>query len=299
MEGLHAVPTRAESVARAGLVDENLGVRFTAAMTVGKLKLSSAAASVKPLLSDASPMVRAAAIYALHRNGQRVDQSPLASMLHNTDPRVRSQAAFVLGEIGNSSAIAMLKEAARTDPAADSAQSRLFKLQVAEALMKLGDSSAAASLDAALYPKLPEEFEAAVLGAQIIGEVKSERAIWQLVNIVETKAPRGADTGSSPGGEQFLYPKELRLAAATALAKMNQPDGVFVAEDLRNDQEAAIRSQSAFLYAATGKSASLPTLGEMMSVRSPMVRVSAAASVLRLTDPANSRTRQATANVSH
>ncbi len=277
IEGLQPTPARAEAVAKAGLVDENVGVRFVAAMTIGKLKLASAAPSCKPLLHDASPMVRAAVLYALHRNRIEANQTELGVMLSSNDTRVRAQAAYVLGEIGNPSAIPMLKEAARDDDGSDPSGMRLFKLQVIEALVKLGDTGAGASLDAALYPKMPEEFEAAVLAAQIIGEVKSERAIWQLVNLVETK--------SASDSTVYLYPRELRLAAATALAKMGYPDGVFVADELRTIPEPVVRAQCAFLYGATRNPGYLTNLRELMDDASPIVQVSAAAATLRLTDP--------------
>lgn len=284
IEGLQPTPARVEPIARAALVDENLGVRFVAAMTIGKLKLAGAAAACKPLLQDSSPMVRAAALYAMHRNKIEANQTELGVMLTSADTRVRSQAAFVLGEIGNRSAIPMLKEAARNDSGADPAGMRLFKLQVTEALVKLGESGASASLDAALYPKMPEEFEAAVLATQIIGEVKSERAIWQLVNLVETKAP-DASSAANTNSSDYLYPRELRLAAATALAKMGYPDGVFVADELRNTPEPVVRAQCAFLYGATRNTAYLGILREQMDDPSPIVQVSAAAAALRLTDP--------------
>lgn len=283
IEALHPVPTRAEAAARAGLTDPNIGVRYVAAMTVGKLKLSGMAPAVRPMLQDPEPMIRAAAIYALARNGEKVDQTPLGQLLMDSNPRVRSNAAYLLGEMGNPSAIPMLKEAARMRALGDSTQVRLFSLQVAEALIKLGELDSANSLEAALYPKLAEEFEAAVLSAQIIGEVKNRRAIWQLVNLVETRAT-GMSGGEQTGGVSYLYPKELRLAAATALAKMGEGDGVFVADELARDPEAVIRAQTAFLYAATGQRAYLRRLEPLLNDESDLVRVAVAAAILRLID---------------
>ncbi len=283
IEALHPVPTRAEAAARAGLTDSNIGVRYVATMTVGKLKLSGMTPAVRPLLQDPEPLIRAAAIYALARNGEKVDQTPLGQLLMDSNPRVRSNTAYLLGELGNPSAIPMLKEAARMRAMGDSTQVRLFNLQVAEALIKLGELDSANSLEAALYPKLAEDFEAAVLSAQIIGEVKNRRAIWQLVNLIETQAT-GASGGELTGKVAYLYPKELRLAAATALAKMGEIDGVFVADELVGHPDPVIRSQVAFLYAATGQRAYLRRLEPMLSDDSPLVRVAAAAGILKLID---------------
>jgi len=177
----------------------------------------------------------------------------------------------------------MLKDAARMRALGDSTQVRLFGLQVAEALIKLGELDSANSLEAALYPKLAEDFEAAVLSAQIIGEVRNRRAIWQLVNLVETRAT-GVSGGEQTGGVSYLYPKELRLAAATALAKMGETDGVFVADELARDPEPVIRAQTAFLYAATGQREYLRRLEPLLKDESDLVRVAAAAAILRLID---------------
>lgn len=305
LEGLHPTPSRAEAAARVGLADDNVGVRYAAAMTVGKLRLNALCDKVRPLISDSSPIVRSAAIYALTRNAQKVDQSPISQLLASPNPRNRAQAAYILGEMGNASAVPMLREAARNGTG-DSASVRLFKLQVAEALVKLGDDVSANVLEAALYPKLPEEFEGAVLAAQVIGEVRSERAIWQLVNLVEAQIPNASEsaapttpeavadaktraradskTNTGKTGPKYLYPKELRLAAATALAKMGQFGGTYVADEYRDDPEPVIRAQAAFLYGATGQAQFLRPLEKMTDDPSPIVRVAAASATIRLMD---------------
>ncbi len=286
IEALQPAPSRCEPVVRAGLADENLGVRFIAAMTVGKLKLKTSAPMVRPLLSDPDPSVRAAAIYALVRTGNAADQTELSALLMNGDARARANAAFILGELGNSSAVPMLRDAARQPaPANAPASVRLFRLQLAEAMVKLGDKTAGDTLEAALYPSSREDFEAAVLAAQIIGEVKIEKAASQLVNLIEQQ-PSGAPRAADPRDATYLQPRELRLAAAAALAKMGYRGGWYVGDMYAKDPEPAARAQAAFVLGATAHkqtlNPSISRLENMLEDESPMVRCSAAAALLKV-----------------
>lgn len=294
LEGLESTPSRLEPIARAALSDQNLGVRFAAAMMVGRTPLPKSAPFVRPLLSDPDERVRLAAIYALASNGQPVDQNPLARALKHADPRVRSQAAFILGEIGNESAAPMLREAAKSRETGSPSLERLFRLQLAEALVKLGDRQAIDSLRAALYPSTREEFESAVLAAQAIGELRDEGSAAQLVNLVEQLAPGAEqDATRDPAQRRYLQPKELRLAATIALAKMGYADGVYVADMYAGDPVPAVRAQTTFLYAEIGTLESLAKLEGMLDDASPLVRVSASASAVRLVDTIGARLTRA------
>lgn len=288
IEGLQTVPTRAEPLVRAGLADENLGVRFSAAMTAGRIKLKSSASMIKPLLRDPEPSVRAAAIFALCRLGVQADQTELASMLMSGEMRTRANAAFILGEIGNKSAAPLLRDAARSPLGSENpALVRLFRLQIAEALVKLGDKSANDMIEAALYPSSRDDFEAAVLAAQIIGEVKNDKAAGQLVSLIEMQpanAPRPAD----PRKATFLQPRELRLSAASAMAKLGYFGGWYVGDMYAADQEPAVRAQAAYVIGVTAHkqtvNPSLARLESMLDDASPLVRCAAAAAVLRVVE---------------
>lgn len=293
IEGLHAAPTRVEDAVRAGLSDENPGVRFVAAYTVGKLQLEKSAAFVGPLLKDTEPRVRAAAIFALSACGQPVDPSPLGAMLQHEEPLIRAEAARIVGEIGNRSAVPMLKSAAATADSRNKSRhggsmdermiqsERVFQMQVAEALTKLGETQASDSLRAALYPASREGFESAALAAQILGTLRDQRAVTQLVDLIEQAVP-GSPQTKDPRKRQFLQPKEVRLAAAGALARMGHTDGMYVAESYLSDPDPAVRAQSAFVLGEGQRRQDLPAIEQMMtSDASPLVRVAAAAAVLR------------------
>lgn len=293
LEGLQSAPKRAEAAVRAGLSDENAGVRFVAAMTVGQLKLKTSSAFVEPLLADPSPQVQAAAIYAMAQCGRNPDPSPLGSMLMDSDARVRSEAARIVGLLGNPSAIPMLKSAAaeadrrnRMMGGASDQQfqlERVFQLQVAEALSRLGEPNASDPIRAALYPQGREGLESAAFAAQLLGDLKVEKAVAELVDLVEQATPETAKNKDARQ-RQFVQPKEVRLAAATALAKMGYRDGLYVAEQFRADEDPAVRAQAAFLMSQGARIADIPALEAMLDDPSPVAAVAAAAATLKALD---------------
>lgn len=277
IEGLHPVPGRAEQVIRMALADENVGVRYAAATSVGILELDNAAEAVRPLLSDSDDRVRAASIFALHQLGEDVNINPLARLLQSRDARTRSSVVWLLGEMGNPSAIPMLKDAADQKTWGTPIEDRLFRLQVAEALIKLDELEAISSLRAALYPSSQSEFEVAVLAAQIIGEVEDRAASAQLVTLIEAQTD-----ASTPRDPQWIYPPELRLQAAAALAKMGFDDGTYVADAYLDHRNDAIRAQSAYVLGEIGNEANLPRLEALLEDESPLVQVYAASAIIKI-----------------
>lgn len=249
------------------------GVRAMAAMAAGRNRVSEAAARLQSLTNDESAFVRASAIYGLKKMGQSPDPSPLAGWLTgaNVPANLRSHAAWVLGEMGERSAIAMLKEAARVRVTKDRASDvALFQLQCGEARIKLGDNDPIEGVRAALFPARPEDFEAAVLAVQIIGEVKDRGSIDQLIYLSSYKDPQGN-----------LMPPEFRLACSTALAKMGLDQGSFVADEYATNGSETIRQQAASVYGYTAKAQHFTTLETMLNDTSPMVRVVAASAIIR------------------
>jgi len=271
IEALSAAPSRAADAARAGLVDDNLAVRYVSAMTCAELRDRSLRPAVEALLDDPSPVVRAAAIGASIRLGGNADPSPLGQLLMGSgDPRKRAQAAFILGEIGDPSALPMLRDAARRSPqTATLAELRLLRLQIAEAMAKLGDPTAIATVRAALYPSRPEELEAAALAVQILGEINDRRSVDQLIYLIERS---GVDR----------MPAEVRLAAAAALAKLGERGGGFVADEYADSDQDVLRAQAAAVYGELGGPENAGKVRGLMDDPDPLVRVAAAAAALRL-----------------
>ena len=286
IEGLQAAPARAEPIVCAGLVDDNAGVRYVAAMTVGQLEMQSLRLAVTDLARDPDPCVVAASIYARVRLGESPDRTLLGTLLMTGDARSCANSAFILGELRDASAAPMLREAAKRlaapggDPMLGPSASRLLRLHVACALVKLGDTPMVQALRAALFPSVVEEMEDAVLAAQMLGELKDEGSISQLVRMVEYRVS-GREDWRRVDGEPFLYPIELRLAAATSLAKMGYRDGAFVGLTAEIDPNPSIRAQATFLFAAIGDPVAARKLAVMLDDPDAQVRVAASANVIR------------------
>lgn len=275
LEALAPAGKRLQAPLAAGLVDPNEGVRAIAAVLVGREQVKPLAASVRPLLADVSPRVRASAIYALKAVGAEVDPTPLgAFLLESPEPGVRAHAAFLLGELGDHSAMPLLRQALHQSvPGATEQQERLLGLQIAEAMVKLGDKTRIEGLRAALYPARPDEFETAVLATQILGRLDDRASIPQLINLSEyTQNGR-------------TVPAELRLAVADAAARMGRREGWFIAETYLDDPDALRRSQAALVLGQTGRDDDLATLADLLNDVNPLVRAAASGSILEITTP--------------
>ena len=136
----HADKQSLSDAVRAGLVDENRGVRFVAVMMMGEAELCDNKVLLEPLLDDPSPSVQAAVLCTLYKCGQQVDLNPIGIMLNSDDPEQRGNAALVLGEMGNTSAVSLIRHASRTTPSSiPTIRRRVINLQMAEALVKLGE----------------------------------------------------------------------------------------------------------------------------------------------------------------
>lgn len=278
IESLAMTPGRLSGVAETALQDRNVAVRTVAAMAVGKAKLKSLTAKVRPLLSDNSPFVQGAAIYALRRCGVGADPTPLAGMLFEPSTRVRAHAAYIMGELGDKSAIGPLRDAHKQSGGlgrTNGGELRVSDLQIAEARIKLGDKNAVSDIRSALFPARPEDYEATILAIQIIGQVKDAPSINRLIDLTQTRDPAGQD-----------QPGEVRMAAAMALARMGQPHGSPIAREFFAGGSEALRAQSAHLFGETKRPENLSVLNRMMEDPDGRVRVAAASAIVKITDAA-------------
>jgi len=274
MEGLIPLPGRLEPILKAAFTDRAIGIRSVAAMAMGKAKIKSLADAVQPLTRDQSPLVRAGAAFALQRVGEPADPNVLAGMLVSDSTQQRSLAAWILGELGNKSAIPMLMSAVAQPPAkGGGASDKLVRLQIAEALVKLGKRDALVEIRAALFPATPDDLEATALAVQIIGQVGDAESRPQLHNMIA----EGFHT-SNP------LPLEVRMAAAASLAKLGETRAETFASAYLADQSPAIRAQAAAVLGEMRDAKHLPRLLPLLSDSDEQVRVTAAAATLKITD---------------
>ena len=271
LEAMQADPTILEPAVRRGLGDANPGVRFSAAVIGSKAGLPGLAPLVEPLLLDPNESVRAAAILALHRAGRKVDPTPLASMVVSPSPEVRGNAVMVLGDLGNRTAMPLLKQGFETPlPKAVPAAVRVVDLQIAEAMVKLGDLSQLEPIHAALFSR-SDQGECIGLACQIVGGLKDRSSLPMLQRLIDA------------GGED-MRPMEIRVVAAVACMQIMNPGpeglgalGLQAARDARP----TVRSVAARLLGYFDGPEPSAALSQLLRDREPAVQVAAAAAILQ------------------
>lgn len=266
-------PGRLDPLLGEGLSDENEGVRAVAAMVVAKAKRPGSVPRLRELLNDESVWVRLAAIYALWELGEQVDPSELAVSLLSGPPRQRAQAAFLLGEMGDPTALPLLADAAsRKIPLASPNEVQMFLLQVDQARVKLGRPEYVQPIRAALYPTRSEQLELTVLAVQLLGELGDRAAVGELINLTAR-----LDGAGRP------MPAEVQIAAAEALARLGNRRGAFIIREHIESESEAIRAQAALALGVLGDPANLPAIQRLMEDPSALVRTHAAGAAALLT----------------
>lgn len=273
LEGLLEAPTRLSPIAAIALTDENEGVRAIAAVVSGRANLRELAPAIRVLQSDTSPFVRASAIYALDALGVKVDPSQLGAMLFDAEStQVRAHAAYLLGEMKDDAALPMLADAARKrSPTSTVIEQKLLELQIAEAMVKLGERHQIDSIRAALLPSSADDLEATALAVQIIGSVNDRASIDRLIYLSAYKDARGAQ-----------MPAEVLLGVASSLGKLGERGGSWLADRYANDSNPLLRAQAASVYGDIGRPENLGKLGVFMDDPSPLVQISGAIATLQI-----------------
>lgn len=262
IEAAQYAPEHVLTLVRRGLGDRSEAVRFAALMVIGKLRLADVAPAARNLVHDPSASVRAAALFALKRTGQRVDLSPLAGMLVSQEPKVRANAAMILGLLEDPSAIPMLKDLARYPlHKASAVQEALVRLQFTEAILRLGDHSVLDAMRA--YACYSQFDEVRVLGISMVGEL--------------------GDRALEPAIEQLLNnsPLEVQIAAAGTLARLGREHGLAVVLRGSESASAPVRAQAAMTLAHFRDPQALARLTALLDDPSEQVRIAAAAAILR------------------
>ena len=269
LEALQLAPDVFDPFVRKSLVDPNLAVRFAAAMSIGQLNMKHLAHLAEPLLHDPSQSVQAAAIYALHLCGHQVDLSPLAEMILSNEPEIRGNAAMILGELGDRSAVEMIRRAVHKPmPRIPIARLKLINLQMAEALVKLGREEEMTVIRAALFAP-NEQGEISALACMICGRLKDGQVIPDLKNL-------------ALGQDQYRRPAEIRIAATWALAKIRSGLAqMSVPMEYLVNERFQLRAQAASTLGEMGDPAALPNLGALLQDSHPLVQIAAAGAILK------------------
>lgn len=285
LESLAADPAALSPLLPRAIADPNRGVRFVALMLVSRLGLCDLEEGFGERLldiayDDKSASVRAAALAAAFRCGRKVDLSELAVMVRSGDTEIRANAFLVLGQLGESTAVPMIRDAlGQAYGLSDPLRARLVDLQGAEALVRLGDLSELEPIRAALFAP-GEESETTALAIQILVRLQDEGARQMLMRLVEAE-------------ERDRRPPEIRLAAARAVASVSgEHQGgpseqersacLRLAQEYDRSSQPAIRAQAAALLGTVDAPESRQILGRLLVDPDPLVRISAAGSLLEL-----------------
>ncbi len=269
IESLRYAPQQVlEKAVQFGLGDENRGVRFVASVMIGEESLCDISLLLEPLLLDESESVQAAAMFSLNKCGSKVNLTPIGQMLLSDNPEVRGNAAMVLGQLGNVSAVGMVRKALKNTPnTITPIRRRIINLQMAEALILLGEREELEVVRAAVFSSI-QEAEVTALACQIAGNLKDVEVISTLEGITLTPD---------------RYPDEIRLVAATALAEISPTRMPLEAVlGFSSNDSANIRSLCATALGVQGNRLSLGPLALMLKDNDQSVQISAAGAVLRI-----------------
>jgi HEAT repeat protein len=278
IEAMQVSPTRALPLTQRGLSDRNPGVRFAAVVTAGQLNFDSMESAIRPLVADPNPSVRAAAIFALHKFGDDIDITPLADMLASQDPGLRANVAMLLGLMGDKSAIPMLHQAGDAPmPRVGEDRVALVRIQIAEAIAKLGDDKALNAVRAGVHSSIGEVQIVAINAVGALGDEKGAAVLQTLLEnqpIEVQLAAAGAiarvarkKNFTEQGMGQWMRTVEDR-ARPIALAQATSPQG-------------PIRAQVAWTLGWFDDAQTLAAAEQLLEDPDWQVRIAAAASVVR------------------
>ncbi|MCH2153770.1 MAG: HEAT repeat domain-containing protein [Phycisphaerales bacterium] len=270
IEGLQPTTEPLREAVLRGLVDQNEGVRFVATLSIGTNNLCGISHLVNPLLEDPSGSVRAAAIGTLALCGKDIDLNPLAGFIFGDDATERANAALVLAELGNPSAIPLIRSGMGRDfKAYDPSRSRTIDLLMAESVVQLGDRTELEAIRAAMFAP-PEHSELTALACQMLARLGDQVAAPNMLDLAAGDGPRQAGP-------------ELRLVAAASLAEL-APDQVPVEMVLEylSAEDPGVRIQVANTLKGLSDPRFEPQLAILLRDQDPYVQIATAAAILKM-----------------
>jgi HEAT repeat protein len=232
-----------------GLDDDAPVVRFAAAMAAGELRVADAREKLRKLaLEDKDTSIQIAARFALHKLGDTSLSHDLEITARSDDPRTRGDTAMVLGLLNEKSALNILR-AMRNDPDVS------VRLQVAEAMWRLGDRDALTPLVGGTVSQFPDDQMTALMGLASAGDRRVIEHLrgaltsdYDAISLVAARAmgKLGSDEGLGVAlkGAKSTDPK-LRLLAALAMGDIRRSDSQDQLQTLLRDQNADVRLAAA------------------------------------------------------
>jgi HEAT repeat protein len=260
---------------REGLKDQHPGVRFAAAMALGRLKDTGALPALRALVNDPDPSVKIGAYFALEQMGLGTTEHREEwrdYLRKHESPEVRRNAVLAIGQLKDKAAIPLLR-------AANNDADEGVRMQALEGLALLGDKDAVTRFTFEAYGGVGYRQPFALM---TLGQVPDDRVTPTL----------RARLGSAP----YL---EAKLAAARGLGTKGYADGLTLAmqslgwnkpdrnlpEDRPENQVMRIRSMAALALGEIGDPQALEKLKKTMeNPEDPRVQLAAATAILMIVD---------------
>jgi HEAT repeat protein len=251
-------PRDAADAATKGLTDADPGVRFSACMAVGQLKLASAHQRLLEMHdSDPSPVVQVGVRFALHRLGDTRYSHDLEKFARDSDPEIRGKTALALGLLQEPTAANILNPM-RNDSEAT------VRLQAAASLWLMGDQRGLDDLVVWAISKFPDDLMIATLA---LAQPKDQSVIQHVRGNLVTDYP------------------EVDLAAARALGMLGSDEGYAIAVLGTKSKDPRQRWLGARALGDIGRTDAQPILSALLKDDDILVRVCAATAILELHDP--------------
>jgi HEAT repeat protein len=246
--------TKHQDDVRSALKDPEAVVRFAAALACGELRIKEAKPALLGLKDDRSGNVRVAVRFALHRLGDKRLSHDLEHTATDSSPLVRGNTAFVLGLIGEPSAITIL-QVMRIDinPA--------VRQQASEAMWRLGNEEGLKDLVGLTLSRYPDDEMIGYLGLA-----------WPRNTAVRQHVRAGL-VGDWP---------EVTLVAARAMGMLGSDEGYVIAQKGAESADARQRVLGALALGAIGRSDAQDILRKLLSDADAGVRIAAATAILQL-----------------
>lgn len=197
-------PAEGEAVLIRNADNAYSGVCFAALMALGAIRDANAAQIIRTRSEDSDANVRIAAIYALHRLGDKSRTGELSEfLLRHPDARVRANAALAIGRLAEPQSARLLRTALRRE------RKDAVKMQILEALAFLGDVHGIDRLRFFGHSAVPDQ---AALALMLLANAQPHEA--------EELFRYRVDVADHP---------EIKLQAARGLGKLGYDDGLDLA----------------------------------------------------------------------
>lgn len=247
------------------LGDRSSLVRKAAAYAAGQLRVASARDRLPELLdaeASATPQEvvtakqeRLAAIFALHQLGITTYSHEFEQSAVDPRPMIRRDTAFILGLIGNKSAIPMLHFMLHNDNNVD------VRLEAAEALWRMGDEQGETALVEGTVSQYPDD---------------------KMICILALAEPRDQQVlGNIEGFFNDDYP-EVRLVSARAAGMLGEDLGYGIAMRGAASQDPRQRLLAALAFGDIDRSDAQPRLKKLLLDSDPDVQIAAAKALLEI-----------------